>query len=269
MPRIQVNGTELHYEDTGGSGEPLLFSHGLLWNTALFAPQMAALGDRYRCIAYDHRGQGQSADDDREVIDMDLLTADAVALIQALGLGAVHFCGLSMGGFVGMRLAARHPQLVRSLILCDTSAEPEPPENAPRYVRMNFVARWLGPRLVIPKVMPILFGRTALADPTRAAERAEWRRQLDQNRRSIWRAVNGVIRRAAIAPELGRIVAPTLVIVGAEDVATVPAKAQRIAATIANARLAVIPRAGHSSSVEEPLAVTAAIREFLQGAGAP
>lgn len=268
MPRIQVNGTELHYEDTGGPGEPLLFSHGLLWNTALFAPQMAALRDRYRCIAYDHRGQGRSADDDREAIDMDLLTADAVALIQALGLGAVHFCGLSMGGFVGMRLAARHPRLVRSLILCDTSAEPEPPENAPKYVRMNFVARWLGPRLVIPKVMPILFGRTALADPARAAERAEWRRQLDQNRRSIWRAVNGVIRRAAIAPELGRIVAPTLVIVGAEDVATVPAKAQRIAAAIANARLVVIPRAGHSSSVEEPLAVTAAIRGFLQGAGA-
>jgi 3-oxoadipate enol-lactonase len=140
MPKIKVNDTELHYEDTGGTGEPMVFSHGLLWSTALFAPQVAALKGRYRCIAYDHRGQGQSADDTRETIDMDLLTQDAVGLIEALNLGPVHFCGLSMGGFVGMRLAARRPELVRSLILCETSSDPEPPGNAPRYARMNLVA---------------------------------------------------------------------------------------------------------------------------------
>ena len=267
MPRIKVNDTELHYEDTGGTGEPIVFSHGLLWNVALFAPQMAALKARYRCIAYDHRGQGQSADDPRKVIDMDLLTEDAVALIEALDLGPVHFCGLSMGGFVGMRLAARHPRLVRSLILCETSSEPEPPDNAPKYARMNWVARWLGPRFVIPKVMPILFGKTSLADPTRAADRQEWVRQLNKNRRSIWRAVNGVIRRKAITSELRNISAPTLVIVGEEDVATVPARAEHIAAGIANARLVVIPRAGHSSSVEQPDAVTAAIATMLERVG--
>jgi 3-oxoadipate enol-lactonase len=268
VPRIKVNDTELHYEDTGGSGEPILFSHGLLWNVALFAPQMAALKDRYRCIAYDHRGQGQSADDPRKVIDMDLLTQDAVALIKALSLGPVHFCGLSMGGFVGMRLAARHPSLVRSLILCDTSSEPEPPENAPRYARMNVVARWLGPRLVVPKVMPILFGKTSLSDPTRSADRAEWLNQLNKNRRSIWRAVNGVIHRAPVTAELANIRAPTLVIVGDEDVATIPAKARRIVEGISNARLVVIPGAGHSSSVEQPAAVTAAIEDLLQGVSA-
>jgi len=63
MPMIGVNGTALYYEDTGGSGAPIVFSHGVLWNNTLFAPQIAALKDRYRCIAYDHRGQGRSADD--------------------------------------------------------------------------------------------------------------------------------------------------------------------------------------------------------------
>jgi 3-oxoadipate enol-lactonase len=267
MPKISVNDTELFYEDTGGPGEPIVFSHGLLWNTALFAPQMAALRGRWRCIAYDHRGQGRSADDARHTIDIDLLTADAVALIEALGLGRVHFCGLSMGGFVGMRLGARHPQLLRSLMLCDTSAEPEPPENVPRYKRMNMAARWLGPRVVIPKVMPILFGRTVLADPARAADRRHWRDELNKNRRSVWRAVNGVLYRDPILPELPKITAPTLVLVGDEDVATVPAKAQRIASSIANARLEVIPGAGHSSTVENPAAVNAAIERFLGEVG--
>ena len=267
MPKIAVNGTELHYEDTGGPGDTILFSHGLLWNTALFAPQMAALRDRWRCVAYDHRGQGRSADDPRKVIDMDLLTDDAVALIDALGLGRVHFCGLSMGGFVGMRLAARHPQRVRSLMLCDTSAEPEPPENAPKYKRMNVAARWLGPRVVMPQVMPILFGKTALTDPSRAADRRAWKDELNDNRRSIWRAVNGVILREPVLAELPDITAPTLVLVGDEDVATVPAKAQRIASGIPNARLEVIPRAGHSSTVENPAAVNAAIERFLGEVG--
>src|ERR1700720_3885148 len=59
MPMLRVNGTELYYEDTGGRGPAILFSHGLLWDTSLFAPQIAALKSRYRCVAYDHRGQGR------------------------------------------------------------------------------------------------------------------------------------------------------------------------------------------------------------------
>ena len=269
MPHLRVNGTTLHVEDTGGPGETIVFSHGLLWNTTLFAPQMAALRDRFRCVAYDHRGQGRSADDKRHTVDIDLLTADAVALIETLNLGRVHFCGLSMGGFVGMRLAARHPHLLRSLILCDTSADPEPPESVPKYKRMNWAARWLGPRWVMPQVMPILFGKTALADPARAADRRAWQAQLNANRRSIWRAVNGVLYRDPILTELPRITAPTLVIVGEEDVATVPAKAHRIASAIPDARLVVIPQAGHSATVEQPAAVNAAIGRFLgEAAGA-
>jgi 3-oxoadipate enol-lactonase len=133
MPMLRVNGTELYYEDTGGRGQAILFSHGLFWDTSLFAPQIAALKSRYRCVAYDHRGQGRSAESDLRAIDMDTLFADAVALIEALDLKPVHVCGLSMGGFVAMRLGARRPDLVRSLLLLDTSADPEPPKNAPKY----------------------------------------------------------------------------------------------------------------------------------------
>jgi 3-oxoadipate enol-lactonase len=263
MPMLDVNGTQLYYEDSGGDGEPILFSHGLLWSTELFAPQVEALRGRYRCIAYDHRGQGRSDKPPGRSVEIETVYEDAVALIARLGLAPCHFVGLSMGGFVGMRLAARRPELLRSLALLETSADPEPPENAPRYRAMATVARFLGLRFVAGRVMPIMFGKSFLTDPARAAERSAWRKRLLHNERSIYRAVNGVIDRKAVAQELYRIRTPTLVLVGEEDRATVPAKAEAIHARIAGSRLVRLPRGGHSSTVEEPELVNAALSAFL------
>jgi 3-oxoadipate enol-lactonase len=259
-----VNGTRLYYEDTGpgSTGETIAFSHGLLWSTALFAPQIAALRAKYRCIAWDHRGQGQSAADRRHCIGIELVTQDAIALLEHLGAGAVHFAGLSMGGFVAMRIAARRPELVRSLMLLETSSEPEPEANVPRYRMLSTVSRVIGMGAVVKRVLPIMLGKTVLADASRNADVARFAKIMTA-RKDIWRATNGVIDRAGCADELARIRARTLVIVGAEDVATVPAKAKLIAAGIAGAKLVEIPGAGHSSTVEQPERVTAALQEFL------
>ena len=261
MPMIRANGTALYYEDTGGAGAPIVFSHGLLWNTTLFAPQIAALKDQYRCIAYDHRGQGRSADDASHAIGMETVTDDAAALIEALGLGPVHFCGLSMGGIVAMRLAISRPDLIRSLVLLDTTADPEPYKL--KYKMMNVIARYFGLGVVSKAILPALHGKTALKDPARADERVEWQQQLASNRRSIWRAVNGVLERKSIYGELQKIAVPTLVAVGDEDVGTPPAMAERIAGAIAGAKLIVVPGAGHGSTLEQPAIVTAAIGAFL------
>jgi 3-oxoadipate enol-lactonase len=261
---LQLNGTSLYYEDTGGSGQAIVFSHGLLWNSALFAPQIAALKGQYRCLAYDHRGQGKSADGVGHAINMDTLTADAATLIETLKVAPVHFCGLSMGGGVAMQLAINRPDLIRSLVLLETSADPEPSQSKLKYQMLNLIARFFGTGLVINAVMPIMFGKTALNDGTRAHERSTWRQQLSSNRRSIWRAVNGVIEREGLHHKLEKITAPTLVIVGDEDVATPREKAERIAGAIGGSKLVVIPHAGHSSTLEQPDAVTTAIAEFLK-----
>jgi len=265
MPMIRANGTALYYEDSGGTGVPVVFSHGLLWNSKLFAPQIAVLKNRYRCIAYDHRGQGRSADDIGRAISMETATDDAAALIEKLNLGPVHFCGLSMGGIVGMRLAVSRPDLIRSLILLDTTADPEPYKL--KYKAMNFIARFFGLRLVCNAVLPALYGRTALNDPARADDRLEWKRQLAANRSSTWRAANGVLERKSIYDELGKIAVPTLVAVGDEDVSTPQAMAERIATAIAGAKLIVIPGAGHGSTLEQPAIVSAAIGAFLDAQG--
>src|SRR4051794_3254342 len=147
MSTLEINGTTLYYEDTGpgSTGETIVFSHGLLWGTELFAPQIDALRGRYRCIAWDHRGQGRSGSDHRNTIGMELVWQDAVQVIERLVAGPVLFCGLSMGGFVAMRRAARRPDLVRALLLLETSSDPEPIDNIGRYRALSAVTKLIGP----------------------------------------------------------------------------------------------------------------------------
>jgi 3-oxoadipate enol-lactonase len=263
MTRVRVNGAELYLEDTGGDGPPILFMHGLMWSTRMFAPQIARLRDRYRCIAFDHRGQGESGPDPAKVVSMETCYQDAVAVMDALGLKRCHLVGLSMGGFVAMRIAARQPDRVDRLVLLETSADPEPRENMLKYRILIGLVRVLGVRPLVGTAMKILFGRTFMTDPARARDRQIWAAELARNTKAMINCVRGVIERDGIYDEIHRIQAPTLVIVGDEDTATVPAKAERIAAKVPGAELVRVPRAGHTSTIEAPEVVTAAIERFL------
>jgi pimeloyl-ACP methyl ester carboxylesterase len=267
MPFANVNGRSLYYEERGSGPESIVFAHGLLWSGRMFEAQVKALEVRYRCITFDFPGQGQS-EVTRDRYDMDSLAEDAAALVPQLNAAPCHFAGLSMGGFVAMRLGIRHPELLRSLILMETSADPEPPENVPKYKLLSLIARWLSLRLVAGKTMQIMFGQAFLNDPARREQREQWRGYLlANNQQGITRALTGVIERQGVYEQLGKIIVPTLVIVGEQDVATVPAKAERIRDAIPGARLVRIPNAGHTSAVEEPEAVTRAIEDFLAGLG--
>lgn len=151
-------------------------------------------------------------------------------------------------------------------MLLETSADPEPESNIGRYRMLNFVARWFGLGLVANRVMPIMFGEKFLSDESRVSEKELWRKRMTENHRlGITRAVRGVIEREGVYEELKDISLPTLIIVGDQDVATVPAKAERMHSQIRDSKLVVIPGAGHTSTVEEPIAVNAAIEEFLAG----
>jgi pimeloyl-ACP methyl ester carboxylesterase len=265
MPDIQVQGVRLHYEESGDGPATIVFAHGLLFDRRIFAHQRAALARRYRTIAFDFRGQGES-EIASSGYDMDTLSEDAAALIEALAAAPCHFVGLSMGGFVGLRLAARRPELVRSLALLDSSAEPEDRANLSRYRLLNLIARLFGFRPVAGRVVRILFGKTSLAERRDLVDL--WReRLLSRDRRGVTRAVAGVIEREGVVDELARIRVPTLVLVGEQDTATTLEKAQRMRDGIAGAELVVVPGAGHMSSIETPEAVTRALVSFLERAG--
>ena len=170
MPTIRVSDVELFYQESGHGPETLVFSHGLLMDHSMFAAQGSALESRYRVIAYDHRGQGQSPDPGHGY-DMDTLTQDAAALVRALNAAPCHFAGLSMGGFVGMRLAARHPELVRSLILMNTGAGKEGLLNRIRYGFLAHLVKVISPRPFVPIAVKELFGATTRRNPAKQALR--------------------------------------------------------------------------------------------------
>ncbi len=262
MPHINVNGVNIYYTEHGEGEETIVFSHGLLWSQKMFSDQIDFLKPRFRVIAYDHRGQGQS--EVKEPFDMETVAEDAAALIRALCDGPVHFVGLSMGGFIGIRLASRNPGLIKSLILLESSANAEPVENLPKYKTLNGIVRWLG---ILPpvaeKVMHIMFAASWLSNPLNSEKVEFWKKELKTNKRSICGPVEGVIYRKGVEDELSGISCPTMVIVGDEDVATKPEKSKFIQMGIPKSVLHRIPGAGHSSTIEKPKEINRLIGDWL------
>ena len=270
MPIVHVNGADVHYTDTGAPPgkqdvATVVFGHGLLFSGWMFSHQVEALEDEYRCVTIDWRSQGKSPAA-RGGHDMDTLTLDLVALLDELGLDTVHYVGLSTGGYVGMRLAARYPDRVRSLVLLDTDAGPEDPEVQTNYRMLANIYRLTGPGPIRKQIEPIMFGPTFREGPHGQAVIDQWLGQLRKNSKAgMRRAVLGITERLPVADEIGGIRARTLVAVGADDVATVPAKSEAIAAAISGAKLEIVPDAGHSSTIEQPEALTRLIRDHLAG----
>ena len=180
MPVISVNDAQLYYDDQGTGDQTMLFAHGLLWSGRMFRSQIDALQSQYRCISVDFRGHGNS-----EVTaggyEIEQLTRDIIGLIESLALPSVHFVGLSMGGFVGMRIAISRPDLLSSLTLLNTSADIEAFANRCRYRLLTYLATWFGLRSVASLVMRVMFAPAFLDDPNRQTEHEFWRNELLSN----------------------------------------------------------------------------------------
>ena len=264
MPTFQRGHTTIAYTDTGvPAGRPdapaVLFAHGLLFSGWMFRSQIEALRDRYRCLTIDFRGQGDSP---RALggYDMDTLTVDVAELLRHVGVPVVNVVGLSMGGFVGMRLAARNPESVHTLTLLGTAATAEEPEKARRYRTMAKAFRVGGIRPLRSRVVPIMVS----PDNVDAPWIQEWVDRVERTDRvGLVKAIESVADRDPCEVEAGRIIAPTLVVVGDSDAATPPAKSHRIVELIPSARLHEIAGAGHSSTLEAPDEVNRLLVQFL------
>lgn len=266
---LTVDGATVAYTDSGypdgkPEAETIVFGHGLLFSGRMFDAQIEALRADYRCVAVDWRGQGASPPP-HSGYDMDTLAEDAVALIRALDVGPVHWVGLSMGGFVGQRVAARQPSLVRRLILIDTSADPESLKFRIQDTAMAYLYRFVGMGPARGQVEKIMFGPAFRRSPQARAVIDAWAAGLARSdRTAIKKAVLGVVQRQGVTTEVPLITAPTLVIVGMDDAATPPDRSRTIARLIPGARMETIADCGHSSTVEQPERVTELIRAFLE-----
>ena len=254
MKHIEVNGARIAYADAGPTGgEVVLLSHSLLFDHSMFDPLAALLNEAgYRTIAYDHRGQGASSAGTLDELSMDALTEDAAALIQALDVGPVHAVGNSMGGFIALRLAARHPELVRTAAALGSSSEEE-------YKRDEFaplvegLGQEGGAAAAVDTLLYIMFGDTALANGGPVLER--WRASMSELGPSIRDAAYQVIHRTRILEELKGVTVPVLAIAGGEDhVYPQPISGINIA-DASDGTETTVAAAGHSVALEQPEAV--------------
>ncbi|NPA43023.1 MAG: alpha/beta fold hydrolase [Chlorobi bacterium] len=230
----------------------------------MFRYQIPFFSPRYRILTFDWRGQGKS-EATPEGYDIESLYEDAVELLERLNTGPVHWVGVSMGGFAGLRLAARRPDLIRSLIAVGTSDEAEKWHKKLKWGLLAWIFRLAGAGPVIPGIEKALFGRTRLSDPAFRPildeYEAKWKRlPKEPTFRTAW----AIFNRKAVTPELLRIQAPVLVATGEEDASRPLEEARRMTARIPGARMEVIPKAGHSSPLEQPEYFNDMLMRFLQ-----
>lgn len=243
-----------------GDGPLVLLLHGLGMTRTGWDPQLAALGGRYRCVAWDMPGYGASPPPPAPLSFA--LAADAAAgLIGALGATSAHVVGLSMGGQIALHLALRHPARVRSLALLDTSpafgldgTDPE----AWKRLRLDPLDRGVTPAQMAEPVLRSIMAPDVAPDALAAAVASMERIPPDGLRATVEMLPTHDVR--ARLPE---IACPTLVVVGERDRETPPAYAEAIAAGIPGARLEVVPRAGHIVNLEAPAETAALLSAHL------
>ena len=265
MAEINVKGCQLFVTDTGGEQPPVVFLHGFLFDGRQFDAQIAALSDSYRCITVDFPGQGRSARSTFGYSTENLSAAMALA-IKELGVGPVHLVGLSMGGFAGMRIAVRQPNLLRSLTLLNTSAEPHARAKMPKQMLLASIARVAGVGLqpVLDGAEEEMYGLAFRTDPETGAIRQLWReRWSDSDRSGLFHTLMDMMRRSDFRPSLSEINVPTLIISGGVDVSLPPEHSREMHALIPDSTYRELPEVGHSSAIEGAAEVTAILQRFL------
>jgi 3-oxoadipate enol-lactonase len=237
----------------GNPGAPVLVLAGSLGSTlAMWDPQLP-LAEHFRLLRYDHPGHGSSAPAEGPLSIADL-GAGVIDLLDELGLDRVSWCGLSLGGMVGMWLAVNAPERVDRLVLCCTSSHLGPPAG---WDERATLVRRAGMGAVADSVVRRWFTVEFLGDVE------PYRAMLLATDAESYALCCEAIRDLDLRGDLSRITAPTLVVAGAEDPSAPVEHAETIARGITGSRLVVVPDAAHLANVEQPIVVNDAVLEHL------
>ncbi len=259
MNTVDVNGITVRYQ-IEGSGPWVTLSHSLTTDLSMWDELAVALAPTFTVLRYDTRGHGGTSAPDG-AYRFEQLTDDVLGLLDALGVTATHFVGLSMGGMIAQHLALHAPQRLHRLVIASSTSR-IPPEAGPLWderiaqaraqgtaaLAEATLTRWFTPpfRTARPDLMAriaALIAATPVAGYVGCAE---------------------AIRCLDITDHLPAITRPTLVIVGADDPGTPPAASEVIAAAIPGARLEIIASASHLSCIEQPEIFNRLVRDFLE-----
>jgi 3-oxoadipate enol-lactonase len=259
MPFAETGDLRIHHRFDGPADAPVLvLSSSLGADLSAWDPQVPELSRRYRVLRYDSRGHGQTAAAPGPCT-IARLAGDVVALLDALGIVRASFCGLSIGGQVGVFLGAHAGDRLDRLVLCNTGAHIG--DLATWNARIEAV-RGRGVGSITGALMERWFtaGFRERAPDVVARTRA----MVESTPREGYAASSEAVRDADLHADLPAIEAPTLVIAGRHDPSTTPAQGRELAAAIRGARYVELD-AAHLSNIEAADAFTAAVLQFLEG----
>jgi 3-oxoadipate enol-lactonase len=257
MPFAEISGGRLHYQFDGDTEAPvLMLSNSLGTDLSMWQRQVAALSLKFRVLRYDSRGQGRSLVT-AGPYSIELLARDALALLDRLEIPRVHFCGLSLGGMIGMWLAAHEPARLGKLVLANTAALLSPP--AAWDARIKSVQEG-GIAAIVDVVMSRWF--TPAFRESRPLDVETARHALLATSPDGYIACVAALRDMDLRVELGSIRSHTLVIAGHLDPATPPEMGRTIAEAIDGARFIEL-LASHLSNIEAPEAFNTAVLDHL------
>lgn len=259
MPYVQIRGVTLHYDVRGPEGAPpVVFSNSLGTSHAMWAPQIAALAGRFRCLSYDTRGHGLSPVTAAGFTIADLADDLAGLIEHAFGASPVHVVGLSLGGMTAMALACRRPELVASLAPMATFALTASP------------AAWIERAAIVRNGGVEAFADTILSrwfTPAFASARPEvlasTRAMLLSTPREGYAACCDAIRDLDLIADLKTITAPTMVFSGADDPASPPELQDQIRDCITGAGLIRLSPAAHIMNLEQPGQTSSLLMSWL------
>src|SRR4030095_13042030 len=263
--RLKLNGVNFQVAEVGNpEGIPLVFIHGFPFDQTMWEPQLKALPHSFRAFTYDLRGHGKSEMGDGQYT-VELFVDDLMALLDYFQIAKAILCGLSLGGYIALRAAERNGDRIRSLLLCGTKSEADPNETKLKRAEQIKLVKSDGARALAPLLVKSLFAPTTHEENPAVVEKI--RRTIEStDPLALAGTLLAMASRTDTTASLAKIQVPTLILVGEADTITPPSPSRAMHEKIAGSKMAVIPKAGHLSNLENPEEFNRHFLEFLKGA---
>lgn len=257
MPIAELNGQGIYFEDSGGPGRPVILAHGFLMDGRMFDPQVAALAPEFRVIPWDARAFGRTRWDGKPFSLWDSV-ADCIALLDHLGIQQAVVGGMSQGGYCALRVALRHPDRVRALVLMSTRGTTDSEETKAGYLQAAQVWSTHGPEPIVQALSGPVLGDSRLFP----VWLDRWRQVPGAN---YLAATRNLVEREDIRDRLKEIRCPAIVIHGLEDTGIPPSDGEFLHQTLpGSVRFVPVPGATHSANLSHPEIVNPPLLEFLR-----
>jgi 3-oxoadipate enol-lactonase len=257
MQYFERDGMRFAFQESGvADGPVIVFNHGFLMDREMFAPNVAALGDTFRCIAWDQRGFGATGPSVRPFTYWDS-ARDLIALLDHLEVASASLVGMSQGGFIAMRATLLEPDRFRALALISTRSEIDEEPVQESFAQLK--AEWSknGATNVADDLGEFLLGAKQHAP----AWTAKWRAMSAQH---FEHPVDALVRRDDITPRIGEITHAAIVFHGAADVAIDSSRGRALAGRLPNCKgFVLVDGAGHTPNLTHADAVNPRLREFM------